>query len=409
MNRATSFPREKIHVVLLEGVADTAVETFKRAGYSKLTVLSGALSGAELVAAIADAHIVGIRSRTQLTAEVLAAAPKLMAIGAFCIGTNQIDLSAAARRGIAVFNAPHSNTRSVAELVIAEAVMLLRGIPDKSVAAHQGKWLKTATNSHELRGRTIGIVGYGHIGSQVSVLAESFGMSVVYYDTITKLPLGNSKQLASLDELLGVADIVTLHVPQAPDTNNLLNAARIQKLKRGAVLLNLSRGNVVDLEALGAALKSGAVLGAAVDVFPVEPETNKDQFVSPLQGLSNVILTPHIGGSTEEAQRNIGVEVADKLIQYSDMGRTIGSVNFPELSLPIHDGAHRLLHVHHNVPGVLSSVNRIQAEANVNIVGQYLQTRGEIGYVVMDLESNGDDLQKELLNLEHTIRCRLLF
>jgi D-3-phosphoglycerate dehydrogenase len=409
VNRATSFPREKIHVVLLEGVADTAVETFKRAGYSKLTVLSGALSGAELVAAIADAHIVGIRSRTQLTAEVLAAAPKLMAIGAFCIGTNQIDLSAAARRGIAVFNAPHSNTRSVAELVIAEAVMLLRGIPDKSVAAHQGKWLKTATNSHELRGRTIGIVGYGHIGSQVSVLAESFGMSVVYYDTITKLPLGNSKQLASLDELLGVADIVTLHVPQAPDTNNLLNAARIQKLKRGAVLLNLSRGNVVDLEALGAALKSGAVLGAAVDVFPVEPETNKDQFVSPLQGLSNVILTPHIGGSTEEAQRNIGVEVADKLIQYSDMGRTIGSVNFPELSLPIHDGAHRLLHVHHNVPGVLSSVNRIQAEANVNIVGQYLQTRGEIGYVVMDLESNGDDLQKELLNLEHTIRCRLLF
>lgn len=409
MSRPTSFPREKIHVVLLEGIADTAVETFKRAGYSKLTVLPGALSGAELVAAIADAHIVGIRSRTQLTAEVLAAAPKLMAIGAFCIGTNQIDLAAAARRGIAVFNAPHSNTRSVAELVIAEAVMLLRGIPDKSVAAHQGKWLKTATNSHELRGRTIGIVGYGHIGSQVSVLAESFGMSVVYYDTITKLPLGNSKQLASLDELLAVADIVTLHVPQAPDTNNLLNAARIQKLKAGAVLLNLSRGNVVDLEALAGALKSGAVLGAAVDVFPVEPETNKDRFVSPLQGLPNVILTPHIGGSTEEAQRNIGVEVADKLIQYSDMGRSIGSVNFPELSLPIHDGAHRLLHVHHNVPGVLSAVNRIQAEANVNIVGQYLQTRGEIGYVVMDLESKGDDLQKELLNLEHTIRCRLLF
>lgn len=409
MSRPTSFPKEKIHVVLLEGISDTAVNAFKRSGYTKLTVHKGALSGPELNAALADAHIVGIRSRTQLTAEVLQAAPKLMAIGAFCIGTNQIDLAEAARRGIPVFNAPHSNTRSVAELVIAESLILLRGVFDKSVAAHQGKWLKTATNSHELRGRTIGIVGYGHIGSQVSVLAEAFGMTVVYHDVVAKLPLGNSRQLASLEELLSVSDIVTLHVPQAADTKNLLSAARIQKLKPGAVVLNLSRGNVVDLEALAAAIKDGRVLGAAVDVFPEEPETNQDPFITPLQGLPNVILTPHIGGSTEEAQRNIGVEVTDKLVQYSDQGGTIGSVNFPELSLPLHANAHRLLHIHHNVPGVLSAVNRIQAEANVNIVGQYLQTRGEIGYVVMDLESKGDDLKEELLNLEHTIRCRLLY
>lgn len=409
MSAATSFPREKMQVLLLEGVAPSAVETFAAAGYSNVKVVSGALSGPELRAAVTDAHILGIRSRTRVSEEVLAASPRLLAVGCFCIGTDQVDLRAAAERGIAVFNAPHSNTRSVAELVLAEAIILMRGVFDKSTQAHRGQWSKSAINSHELRGRTMGIVGYGHIGSQVSILAEAFGMNVVYYDTIPKLPLGNARQLGTLEEVLASADIVTLHVPQAPDTHNLLNATRIQRLKRGSVLLNLSRGTVVDLDALAEALRSGALFGAAIDVFPAEPESNKEPFSSPLQGLPNVILTPHIGGSTEEAQRNIGVEVATKLIQYSDLGRSIGAVNFPELSLPAHSGTHRILHVHHNRPGVLSALNRVQAEHNANIVGQYLQTRGEIGYVVMDVESDGRELREELMNLEHTIRCRILY
>lgn len=405
----TTFPRERMHIVLLEGISPSAVETFRAAGYTWVTHLPSSLSGEELVAAVKDAHFVGIRSRTRLTADVLAAAPKLLAVGCFCIGTDQVDLAAAEQLGVPVFNAPHSNTRSVAELVIAESVMLERGIFDKSVACHQGKWSKTATNSHELRGRTIGIIGYGHIGSQVSVLAEAFGMSVVYYDVMPKLPLGNARQLGSIEELLRVSDIVTIHVPQAPDTVNLLSRERIQHIKRGAVVLNLSRGNVVDLQALGEALRSGAVQGAAVDVFPVEPESNQQRFETPLQGVENVILTPHIGGSTEEAQHNIGLEVASKLVQYSDLGRSIGAVNFPELSLPTHTGTHRILHIHHNRPGVLSALNRVQAESNANIVGQYLQTRGDIGYVVMDVDTAGMELKAELMALEHTIRVRVLY
>lgn len=409
MSKDTSFPRDRMHVVLLEGISASAVETFRAAGYTWVTHLPASLSGPELTEAVKDAHLVGIRSRTRLTAEVLEAAPKLLAVGCFCIGTDQVDLGAAAHRGIPVFNAPHSNTRSVAELVIAESVMLERGIFDKSVACHQGKWSKSAANSHELRGRTIGIIGYGHIGSQVSVLAEAFGMSVAYYDVVPKLPLGNARQLGSIEELLRVSDIVTLHVPQAPDTVNLLSRERVQLLKKGAVVLNLSRGNVVDLEALGEALRAGVVQGAAVDVFPVEPESNRDRFETPLQGVDNVILTPHIGGSTEEAQHNIGLEVANKLVHYSDFGRSIGAVNFPELSLPVNSGTHRILHIHFNRPGVLSALNRVQAESNANIVGQYLQTRGDIGYVVMDVDSADRELRAELMNLEHTIRVRVLY
>ncbi|MCA9556068.1 MAG: phosphoglycerate dehydrogenase [Myxococcales bacterium] len=408
-NPRASIPRERIKIVLLEGVSETAVETFAQYGYRDVTLLPGSPSGDELGQLLAGAHMVGIRSRTQLTEQVLAAAPNLMAVGCFCIGTNQVNLGAAARQGVAVFNAPHSNTRSVAELVIAEAVMLTRGIHDKSMAAHRGEWHKTATNSHELRGQTIGIVGYGHIGSQVSVLAEAFGMKVVFYDVVPKLPLGNARQLGSLEELLAESDVVTLHVPQAPDTANLMSRERILAMKPGAILMNLSRGNVVDVDTLATALKDGRLTGAAVDVFPTEPKSNQERFNSPLQGAPNVILTPHIGGSTLEAQHNIGIEVANKLSQYCQLGRTIGAVNFPELSLPPHEGAHRILHIHHNRPGILSAINRIQAESGANIVGQYLQTTPEIGYVVMDVESKGPELQEELLNMEHTIRCRILY
>jgi len=407
---STSFPKEKIKIVLFEGISDTAVETFGRAGYDNVIRLDSSQTGDELLATVADAHMVGVRSRTHLTADVIDAAKKLMAVGCFCIGTNQVDLGRAAAGGVPVFNAPHSNTRSVAELVIAEAVMLYRGIPDKSRAAHEGRWLKTATGSHELRGRTIGIIGYGHIGSQVSVLAEAFGMNVVYFDVVPKLPMGNATQLHSMEELLAQADIVTLHVPQAPDTANLMSAERIAQMKPGAMLMNLSRGNVVDVDALAEALRAGRLLGASVDVFPVEPKSNQERFESPLQNLDNVILTPHIGGSTQEAQRNIGVEVATKLIGYSDLGRTIGAVNFPELSLPPHEGAHRILHVHENRPGMMSSINRVQADSDANILGQYLQTTTDIGYVVMDVDkASGPELKDQLTALEGTIRCRILY
>ncbi len=410
MNDRTSFPKAKLNIVLFEGIAETAIKTFKKAGYESVRLLDRSQSGDELTETLKEAHIVGVRSRTQLTAEVIAAAPKLMAVGCFCIGTNQVDLESAAHHGVPVFNAPHSNTRSVAELVIAEAVMLYRGIPDKNRAAHDGRWLKSATGSHELRGRTLGIVGYGHIGSQVSVLAEAFGMRVLYHDIVPKLPMGNATQLDSLEELLAQSDIVTLHVPQAKDTANLMNAGRIQQMRQGAILLNLSRGNVVDLDALKAGLTDGRLLGAAVDVFPTEPKSNQDAFVSPLRNVPNVILTPHIGGSTQEAQRNIGVEVATKLTNYSDLGRTIGAVNFPEISLAPHDGVNRVLHIHKNQPGVLSAINRVQAESHANIVGQYLQTTADIGYVVMDIEgAHSFEFKAQLTALDGTIRCRLLY
>ncbi len=410
MTQQLSFPKDKINIVLFEGIHDTAVENFRRFGYTSVTRLPHALQGDELSDMLSTAHMVGVRSRTKLTKEVLEAAPKLMGIGCFCIGTNQVDLTVAAKRGIAVFNAPHSNTRSVAELVIAESVMLYRGLADKSAAAHAGQWKKTAAKSHELRGRTIGIVGYGHIGSQVSILAEAFGMTVVYHDIMPKLPMGNARQLGSLDEVLAVSDIVTFHVPQAASTKNLMSAERIAQMKPGAMLINASRGNVVDIDALRAALEDGRVGGAAIDVFPTEPKSNDEPFETPLRGLPNVVLTPHIGGSTLEAQQNIGVEVSTKLIHYSDLGSTIGTVNFPELSLPPHEGMHRLLHVHENRPGVLMEINRVVSATETNIAAQYLQTTAEVGYVVMDINhQHTDQLLESLRQVKGTLRARVLY
>jgi D-3-phosphoglycerate dehydrogenase len=411
MVEKVSFPREKIHIVLFEGVHDSAVATLGRAGYTKVTRFDKALDGDALKDALSTAHMIGIRSRTKMTAEMVEAAEKLVAIGCFCIGTNQVDLSAAAKKGVPVFNAPHSNTRSVAEMVLAECVFLVRGLFDKSRAAHEGKWRKSAAGSHELRGKTLGIVGYGHIGSQVSILAEAFGMRVLYYDVEPKLPMGNARQLDTLEELLGEADIVTLHVPQAPSTKNLMSRERIAQLKKGSMLINASRGNVVDLDAAADALKEGLLAGAAVDVFPVEPGSNKEPFDSPLQGLPNVILTPHIGGSTQEAQENIGIEVGSKLIGYSDLGRTIGAVNFPNISLPPSSAeAHRLLHIHENRAGVLGGINRAVADTEANVLGQYLGTTPDIGYVVMDVDrESSPELLDALRAVEGTIRARILY
>ncbi|MEO1235052.1 MAG: phosphoglycerate dehydrogenase [Myxococcota bacterium] len=407
-----SFPKEKIHIVLFEGIHDSAVAALEKGGYSKITRFSKALDGAELKDALSTAHFIGIRSRTKMTDEMISAAEKLVGIGCFCIGTNQVELDAAARRGIPVFNAPHSNTRSVAEMVLAECVFLVRGLFDKSVAAHAGRWTKSAAGSHELRGKKLGIVGYGHIGSQVSILAEAFGMSVEFYDVEPKLPMGNARQLDELDELLGRSDIVTLHVPQAPSTQNLMSAERIDAMKRGGMLINASRGNVVDLEALAGALESGRVGGAAIDVFPVEPGSNAETFESPLRGLDNVILTPHIGGSTQEAQENIGVEVANKLVAFSDLGRTLGAVNFPNVSLPLSRGgeAHRLLHIHVNKAGVLGAINRAVAAKEANVLGQYLGTTADVGYVVMDVDrESSPELLAALKDIEGTIRARVLY
>ncbi|WP_313077325.1 phosphoglycerate dehydrogenase [Melaminivora sp.] len=406
----TSLDKSKIKFVLLEGIHACAVEALAAAGYTNVQRLAGALEGQELRAALADAHFVGIRSRTQLTAEVLAAAPKLVAIGAFCIGTNQIDLAAARARGIAVFNAPYSNTRSVAELVLAEAILLLRGIAEKNAVAHRGGWLKSADGAFEARGKTLGIVGYGAIGSQLSVLAESLGMRVIFHDVVAKLPLGNAHQSPSLAALLAEADIVSLHVPELPSTQWMMGAAQIAAMKPGAILINASRGTVVEIEPLAEALKSRHLAGAAIDVFPKEPKSNKDEFVSPLRGLDNVILTPHIGGSTVEAQANIGLEVAHKLIRYSDNGTSTSAVNFPEVALPEQGGKHRLLHIHQNVPGVLSQINRILSDNDINIAAQYLQTREDVGYVVIDLDARSSDLALEkLAQVPGTLRTRVLF
>ena len=409
MNK-TSLDKSKIKFLLLEGVHPSAVEVLRRAGYTQIESLPGALPDAELKAKIADVHFIGIRSRTQLTEAVFAQAHKLVAVGCFCIGTNQVDLDAARERGIAVFNAPFSNTRSVAELVLAEAILLLRGVPEKSAVAHRGGWLKSADNAYEIRGKTLGIVGYGSIGTQLSVLAEALGMHVVFFDVVTKLPLGNARQAASLPELLAQSDIVSLHVPELPSTQWMIGAAEIAAMKPGAILINASRGTVVEIEPLAHALKAKKLLGAAVDVFPVEPRTNKDEFQSPLRGLDNVILTPHIGGSTMEAQANIGLEVAEKLVKYSDNGTSTTSVNFPEVALPAHPGKHRILHIHHNVPGVLSEINRIFSDNHINISGQYLQTNEQVGYVVIDIGAASSDLALEkLAEVRGTIRSRVLF
>lgn len=406
----TSLDKSKIKFLLLEGVHQTAVDTLKAAGYTNIDYHTGSLPEEQLKEAIADAHFIGVRSRTQLTADVLQHAGKLVAIGCFCIGTNQVDLDTAREMGVAVFNAPYSNTRSVAELVLAEAILLLRGIPEKNAVAHRGGWLKSATDSYEIRGKKLGIVGYGSIGTQLSVLAESLGMQVIFYDVVTKLPLGNAHQVGSLTELLGTADIVTLHVPETAATKWMIGEKEIRAMKKGGILINAARGTVVEIDALAAALADKHLNGAAIDVFPVEPRSNKDEFISPLREFDNCLLTPHIGGSTMEAQANIGLEVAEKLVRYSDNGTSITSVNFPEVALPSHPGKHRLLHIHQNIPGVMSEINQVFASNGINISGQYLQTNEKVGYVVIDVDAAYSDLAlKKLHEITGTIRCRVLF
>jgi len=405
-----SVPKEKLKFVLFEGIHASAVEALRRDGYSQIVSLPKALTGEALIEQIHDAHFLGIRSRTHLTADVLALAPKLTAIGCFCIGTNQVDLVDAMRRGIPVFNAPFSNTRSVAELVIAETVLLMRGIPSKNAVLHRGGWVKSAAGSFEVRGKTLGIIGYGHIGMQVGVLAEHLGMQVLFYDVEAKLSLGNARQVGSLEALLGESDVVTLHVPETPETANMIGAPQLAAMKAGAHLINASRGTVVDIDALAAALDSAHIAGAAIDVFPVEPTGNDAGFESPLVRFDNVLLTPHIGGSTAEAQENIGSEVAAKLIRYSNNGSTVSAVNFPEVSLPEHTGRSRLLHIHRNVPGVLAQVNERFSAKGINIAAQYLRTNEEVGYVVIDVDrAAGEVAQEELAAVPGTIRSRVLY
>lgn len=406
----TSFDKSKLKILLLEGVHPSAERIFRDAGYQNIETVKTALTGEELKSRLEGVHFLGIRSRTTLTRDIFEAADKLVAVGCYCIGTNQVDLTAATEHGVVVFNAPYSNTRSVAELVLAEAILLLRGIPEKNAKAHRGGWAKTANDSFEIRGKTLGIVGYGSIGSQLSVLAEGLGMRVIFYDVVSKLPLGNASQIPSLEALLGQADIVTLHVPDLPSTRNLIDQERISQMKPKSILINASRGTVVDIDALTKALADSHLLGTAIDVFPVEPKSNNDEFLSPLRGFDNAILTPHIGGSTQEAQENIGVEVAEKLVRYSDNGSTLTSVNFPEVALPPHPNHHRVLHVHENRPGVLSAINTVFAENQINIGSQFLQTSDKIGYVVIDVDRDYSDVALEKLSeIEGTIRCRVLF
>ena len=406
----TSLQKSKIKFLLLEGVHPCAVETLNKAGYTNIEQHKKALPPEALKAAISTAHFIGIRSRTQLTEDVLEAAKKLIAVGCFCIGTNQIDLKGATARGIVVFNAPFSNTRSVAELVIAESILLLRGIAEKNAAAHRGQWLKTPTNSFEIRAKRLGIIGYGNIGMQLGVIAESLGMQVRFFDVSNRLPLGNSRQVATLEQLLSSSDVVSLHVPENPSTHMMIGAQQLAQMTPGSILINASRGTVVDIDALADALESGHLGGAGIDVFPVEPRSNDDQFISPLRRFDNTLLTPHIGGSTVEAQENIGSEVAEKLAHYSDNGTTTSSVNFPGVALPGHQDSHRLLHIHHNVPGIMSAINSIFSENNLNVTAQYLQTNDAIGYVVMDVDAQYSDLALgKLAAIEGTIRSRVLF
>jgi D-3-phosphoglycerate dehydrogenase / 2-oxoglutarate reductase len=409
-NKTTSYPKEKIKILFLENISDVAVKHFNAAGYVNVKKMNGALSEQELVTAVKDVHLLGIRSKTQVTKKVLDAAEKLQAIGCFCIGVNQVDLKAATRNGVAVFNAPYSNTRSVAELVIGASIMLIRKVIDKNKAAHAGQWMKDASGSYELRGKTIGIIGYGNIGKQVSVLAESLGMKVIFYDTEIKLPLGNAESRKSLKEVVSKADIVTLHVPELESTRNLVSKNVLRYFKRGSILINYARGEVVDLEALRKALLDGQLGGAAVDVFPAEPEKSGDAFYTPLQGLSNVLLTPHIGGSTQEAQLNIGEDVSVKLFNYLERGISTGSHSIPELALPPQEGAHRILHIHNNVPGVLSEINTQLSKNKINILGQYLKTNDAIGYVVLDVDKSISKHALELLRkVKATIKVRLLY
>lgn len=404
-----SLAKDKIKILLLEGVHQSAVETLKRNGYSNIDYVKTSLPEDELLERIKDVHFVGLRSRTHITEAVLDAAEKLVAVGCFCIGTNQVDLNAARERGIAVFNAPFSNTRSVAELVLGEILLLFRGIPERNAIAHRGGWLKTANGSFEARGKTLGIIGYGHIGTQLGIMAENIGMNVEFYDIEDKLTLGNATQVHNLTQLLQRADVISLHVPETPQTKNLIGSAEISVMKQGAILINASRGTVVDIDALAEALRDKKISGAAIDVFPVEPKSNEEEFMSPLREFDNVILTPHIGGSTQEAQENIGIEVAGKLAKYSDNGSTITAVNFPEVSLPELANRSRLLHVHHNRPGVLTQINQAFAQHGINIAAQYLQTDEAIGYVVIDVDTDHSEVAlKELSAVEGTIRARIL-
>ena len=406
----TSYPKEKIRIVFLENISETAVKNFKNHEYSNVEKITKALTEEELIKEIKDVHILGIRSKTQVTKKVLEAAKKLQAIGCFCIGVNQVDLKAATKNGVVVFNAPYSNTRSVAELVIGLSIILIRRIPDKNKAAHEGTWMKDAKNSFELRGKTLGIIGYGNIGSQVSVLAEAMGMKVIFYDTETKLPLGNAEDAKSLKDLLCRSDVVTLHVPETSQTKNLVNKNNLKYFKKGAILINYARGEVVDLDALRKSILDGHISGAAIDVFPLEPEKNGDKFQTPLQDLPNVILTPHIGGSTEEAQQNIGEDVSAKLFNFLEKGITLGSHTVPALALPPQEGSHRILHIHNNVPGVLSEINTTLSKNNINILAQYLKTNDDIGYVVLDVDKQISSKALHLLReVKQTIKVRILY
>ena len=406
----TSLDKSKIKFLLLEGIHESALRTLKSHGYENIEAVKGSISEQELLKKVKDIHFIGIRSRTQLTEVVFSAAEKLLAVGCFCIGTNQVNLDAALTKGVPVFNAPYSNTRSVAELVIAQAILLLRRVPEKNLLAHQGIWQKSAAGSFEARGKKLGIVGYGSIGSQLSVLAESMGMKVFLHDSVTKLPLGNANHVDSLEALMRECDVLSLHVPENPETRNMIGADELRWMKPESVVINASRGSVVDLDALAVALRENRIAGAAIDVFPHEPASNQDEFASPLRGIPNCILTPHVGGSTMEAQENIGIEVSEKLIKYSDNGSSFNSVNFPEVTLPAYSGKHRLLHIHQNRPGVLSEINIVFAKNGININSQYLQTNNEVGYVVMDVDA---EHSKEALNrlneIDGTIRCRVLF
>jgi D-3-phosphoglycerate dehydrogenase len=409
-NKQTSYPRNKIKFLLLENLSESAVKELEDNGYTNIEKLSKALSEEDLCKKIKGVHIIGIRSKTQITEKVLESADKLLAVGCFCIGTNQVDLKAATEKGVAVFNAPYSNTRSVAELVIGLFVMLIRRISDKNIAAHNGTWLKDAAGSYELRGKTLGIVGYGNIGSQVSILAENLGLNVIYYDILTKLPLGNAKQVKTLKELLKKSDIVTLHVPSTPETKNMFDAKMLKELKKGAIFVNYSRGDVVDLDALKNLIESEKISGAAIDVFPQEPKKKGDDFTTVLQNLPNVILTPHIGGSTQEAQVNIGFDAASKLINYLELGTSTGSHTVPPVSLSPQEDTHRILHIHKNKPGVLSEINSDLSDNGINIVGQYLKTNEEIGYVILDIDNKISKKAFEILkNIDGTIKTRMVY
>jgi len=406
----TSFPKDKIKVLFLENISDKAVQYFKQQGYADVKKITGSLSEDELIKVIKDVHILGIRSKTFISKKVLDSAKKLQAIGCFCIGVNQVDLKACKQKGIAVYNAPYSNTRSVAELAIGASILLIRRILDKNNAAHKGIWNKDAKGSFELRGKTLGIIGYGNIGTQLSVMAEAMGMRVQFFDIETKLPLGNAQAKKSIKEIVSSSDIISLHVPETNQTKNLISKAVLKQFKSGSILVNYARGEVVDLDALAEAIKEKHIAGAALDVFPVEPEKNGDAFSTPLQGMSNVLLTPHIGGSTEEAQENIGEDVSIKLYQYLERGVSNGSHTIPSLSLPPVDGAHRILHIHKNVPGVLGAINTLLSKNKINIVGQYLKTNDEIGYVVLDVDSKLSKQAMALLKeVKETIKVRMLY